>query len=82
MSDTRAESLAKKLRKEFGYVPGWKVSTTQQCLDAHDTHWLIKRNYCAWADDYNRFRPLAKTVHRACNKEIGELPGVTEDMIK
>ncbi|CAN9098306.1 unnamed protein product [Alternaria alternata] len=82
MSDTRAESLTKKLRKEFGYVPAWKVSTTQQCLDAHHTHWLIKRIYCGSADDYNRFRPLAKMVHRACKKEIGELPEVTEDMIK
>jgi hypothetical protein len=82
MSDTRAESLTKKLRKEFGYVPAWKVSTTQQCLDAHHTHWLIKRIYCGSADDYNRFRPLAKMVHRACKKEIGELPEVTEDVIR
>ena len=82
MSDTRAESLTKKLRKEFGYVPWWKTSTTQQCLDAHDSHWQIKRFYCGWADEYNRFRPLAKMVHRACKKEIGELPEVTEDVIR
>ncbi|RYO61421.1 hypothetical protein AA0113_g6886 [Alternaria arborescens] len=82
MSDTRAESLTKKLRKEFGYVPSWKVSTTQQSLDAHNSHWQIKRFYCGWADDHNKFRPLAKMVHRACKKEIGELPEVTEDVIR
>ncbi|RYN71761.1 hypothetical protein AA0117_g9212 [Alternaria alternata] len=82
MSDTRAESLTKKLRKEFGYVPWWKTSTTQQSLDAHDSHWQIKRFYCGWADEYNRFRSLAKMVHRACKKEIGELPEVTEDVIR
>lgn len=82
MSDTRAESLTKKLRKEFGYVPWWNTSTTQQSLDAHDSHWQIERFYCGWVEDYNRFRPLAKMVHRACKKEIGELPEVTEDVIR
>jgi hypothetical protein len=81
MSD-RADVLTEKLRKEFGNVPQWGVASTQMCLDHHDSTWQIKRIYCELADDYNKFRPLARTVHRACKKEIGKLPDVTEDDIK
>jgi hypothetical protein len=80
MSD-RAEQLTKKLRKGFGNVPPWKTTLTQTCLDAGDSEWDIKRMYCGMADDYNKFRPLARMVHRVCKKEIGELPGITENKI-
>ncbi|KAG9189097.1 hypothetical protein G6011_05965 [Alternaria panax] len=82
MTDTRAETLTKKLKKEFGHVPSWKVSSTQTLLDGGFYHWNIRRMYCGWADDYNKFRPLAKTLHRACKKDIGAVPGITEDTIK
>ncbi|CAI9637359.1 unnamed protein product [Alternaria burnsii] len=82
MSDTRAESLTIKLRKEFGNVPSWKVSSTQERLDAQYSHWLIRLMYCERANDYNRYGPIARTEYKMCKKDIGELSEVSEDTIK
>ena len=81
MSDA-AQILTTKLRKELGNLPTWKVATTQECMDKGETTWLIKRKYCGQAADYNRFRPLARSVHRKCRREIGKFPDITVDVIK
>ncbi|KAI4656632.1 uncharacterized protein J4E78_006522 [Alternaria triticimaculans] len=81
MSDA-AKILTTKLRKELGNLPIWKVATTQECMDKGETTWLIKRKYCSQVDDYNRFRPLARSVHQQCRREIGKFPDVTVDVIK
>ncbi|CAN9096409.1 unnamed protein product [Alternaria alternata] len=82
MSDTRAESLTNKLRKEFGNVPSWRVSSTQECLDAQYSHWLIRLMYCERANDYNRYGPIARTEYKMCKKDIGELSEISLDTIK
>jgi hypothetical protein len=82
MSDTRAESLTNKLRKEFGNVPSWRVSSTQECLDAQYSHWHIRLMYCERANDYNRYGPIARTEYKMCKKDIGELSEISLDTMK
>jgi hypothetical protein len=82
MDDTSAETLTKKLKRDFGDVPKWDIKMTQACLDAGDPLWNIRRMYCSTADDYNKFRQLARAVHRRCKKNIGKIPHITEDRIK
>lgn len=78
----RAEALTKKLRKEFGNLAPWGTKMTQTCLNENLSEWNIRRLYCQGADDYSKFRTLARSVHRICKKEIGEVPDITEDQIK
>ena len=81
MSDA-AKALTTKLRNELGNLPPWKVATTQEYMDKGETTWLIKRKYCDQAAEYNQFRPLARSVHRQCRREIGKFPDITVDVIK
>ncbi|KAI4620795.1 hypothetical protein J4E83_005156 [Alternaria metachromatica] len=81
MSDA-AKALTIKLRNELGNLPPWKIATTQECMDKGETTWLIKKKYCGQAAEYNQFRPLARSVHRQCRREIGKFPDITVDVIK
>jgi hypothetical protein len=81
MSD-RAEKLTTKLEKEFGTAPVWETTSTKICLDQSNSEWNITRMYCLAIHGYNRYQPLARMLHRACKKEIGKHPDITEDMIR